>query len=156
MTTTYATRTKVAATRSQEEIERTLERYGATAYMYTKANDTILVMFEMQHRRIRFVLTLPPREAFKTTEKGKWRSQKTIDESHQQAIRSRWRSLALVVKAKLDSVHTGIETFEEAFMGQIMLPDGQTGKEWMQPQIQAAYESGAMPKVFMLGAGDKP
>ncbi len=90
MTTTYASRTKVDTSSSQAEIERTLERYGATAYMYTRANDKILVMFEMRERRIRFILTLPPRKDFEKTENGKSRtSQNAIDEAHQQAIRSR-------------------------------------------------------------------
>ncbi len=43
--------------------------------------------------------------------------------------------------------------FEEAFMGQIILPDGQSVKEWMQPQIAQAYESGKMPNM-MLGSGN--
>lgn len=150
---TYANRTTVDVTSSQAEIERILERYGATAYVYTKMNDRIMVMFEMRKRRIRFILTLPPRKDFMTTETGKQRkSDNAIDDAHQQAIRSRWRSLALVIKAKLDSVQTGIEEFEEAFMGQIMLPDGQSVKEWLKPQIAASYESGQMPSVLLLEA----
>lgn len=152
---TYANRTKVDVTSSQAEIERILDRYGATAYMYTKTNDRILVMFEMRKRRIRFMLTLPPRKDFIRTATGKPRtSDNAIDDEWQQAIRARWRSLALVIKAKLESVSTGIEEFEEAFMGQIVLPDGQSVKEWMQPQIAQAYESGKMPSVFLLGSGN--
>lgn len=151
---TYASRTKVDVNSSQSEIERTLDRYGATAYTYSKMNDKIFVMFEMKKRRIRFVLTLPPRKDFEKTDTGKLRtSANAIDEAHQQAIRARWRSLALVIKAKLDSVHTGIEEFEEAFMGQIVLPNNQSVKEWMQPQIAEVYDSGQMPKLMLLGSG---
>lgn len=155
MSGTYASRTKVDVNTSQSEIERTLDRYGATAYMYSKMNDKILVMFEMKKRRIRFVLTLPPRKDFEKTDTGKARtSQNAIDDAHQQAIRARWRSLALVIKAKLDSVATGIEEFEEAFMGQIVLPNNQSVKEWMQPQIAEVYANGQMPKLMLLGSGE--
>lgn len=153
--TTYASRTKVDVNSSQAEIERILDRYGATAYAYTKMNDRVLIMFEMKNRRIRFMLTLPPRKDFEKTENGKLRtSQNAIDEAHQQAIRARWRPLTLVIKAKLDSVATGIEEFEEAFMGQIMLPDGQSVKDWMKPQIAVAYETGKMPPMLLLGSGN--
>lgn len=152
---TYANRTKVDVNSSRAEIERILDRYGATAYVYTKSNDRVLIMFEMKKRRIRFMLTLPPRKDFMKTDTGKPRtSQNAIDEAHQQAIRSRWRSLALVIKAKLESVSTGIEEFEEAFMGQIVLPDGQSVNEWMKPQIAVAYETGNMPPMFLLGSGN--
>jgi len=151
---TYASRTKVDVNSSQAEIERILDRYGATAYAYTKSNDRVLVMFEMKNRRIRFLLTLPSRKEFEKTDTGKSRtSQNAIDEAHQQAIRARWRSLTLVIKAKLDSVATGIEEFEEAFMGQIVLPDGQSVKDWMKPQIKLAYETNTMPSMLLLGDG---
>ena len=149
----YANRTKVEVNNSQAEIERILDRYGATAYMYTKMNDRVLVMFEMKGRRMRFMLTLPSRNAFEKTDTGKSRtSQNAIDEAHKQAIRARWRSLTLVIKAKLESVATGIEEFEEAFMGQIVLPDGQTVKDWMKPQIAKAYELKQMPPLLMIEA----
>ena len=41
-------------------------------------------------------------------------------------VRRRWRALLLVIKAKLESVESGIETFEEAFASQIVLANGQT------------------------------
>lgn len=150
---TYANRTTVEVISSQNEIERILDRYGASAYAYAKQNDKVVIQFDMRKRRIRFLLTLPPRKDFELTDKGKKRtSQTAIDEAHQQAIRARWRALTLVIKAKLESVASGIEEFEEAFMGQIMLPNGQSTQEWMAPQIASAYETGAMPPL-MLGSG---
>ena len=68
--------------------------------------------------------------------------------AHEQATRQRWRALALSIKAKLESVESGIEQFEEAFMAQIVLPNGKTVGEWVAPQIEASYKSGNMPPML--------
>lgn len=62
-----------------------------------------------------------------------------------QASRSLWRALLICVKAKLESVESKIESFEEAFMAHVVLPDGKTASEWLAPQLALAYESGTMP-----------
>ena len=69
----------------------------------------------------------------------------------EQACRQRWLSLALVIKAKLEAVVTGITVFEDEFMAHIVLPDGQTVDEYMRPQIAVAYEKDSMPKLLPYG-----
>jgi hypothetical protein len=72
----------------------------------------------------------------------------------EQAVRQRWRALALVIKAKLEAFESGIETFEQAFLANILLPDGQTVGQWMVPQVEQAYLTGTMPGLLpMLGDG---
>lgn len=73
----------------------------------------------------------------------------------EQACRQKWRALALVVKAKLEAVESGISEFEEEFLAHIVLPDGQTVGRWMQPQIADAYGSGKMPPM-LPALGMKP
>jgi hypothetical protein len=63
-----------------------------------------------------------------------------------QQIRSRWRALLLVIKAKLEAVDIGILTAEDAFMAETILPDRQTVAEYMRPHIESAYAAAA--KVF--------
>jgi hypothetical protein len=110
-----------------------------------------LIGFAMQNRRIRFVLTLPPRSDFTKTGTGKERkSIAAIDQAHEQACRSLWRSLALVIKAKLEAIETGIATFDEEFMAHIVLPDGKTVGEHMTSQIEHVYQTGKMPP-FLSG-----
>jgi hypothetical protein len=58
----------------------------------------------------------------------------------------RWRALLLVIKAKLESVESNIETFEHAFLAQIVMPNDQTVSEILNPIIAFAYKSGKMPK----------
>lgn len=59
-------------------------------------------------------------------------------------------ALALVVKAKLEAVESGISTFEQEFMAHIVLPNGQTTGQWMIPQIEAAYKTGTMPALLPM------
>lgn len=151
---TYASKTTVDQDRSRAEIERILERYGATSFMYFKDGEKAVLAFEAYKRRVSFKLNLPKRDDFKTTDNGRYRkSANAIDEAYQQAVRQRWRALTLVIKAKLESVDSGIETFEEAFMAHILLPDGQKVGQWMSPQIKLAYETAQMPPMLPSGSG---
>lgn len=149
----YASETEVPAERSRQEIERTLLKYGATSFVYGFQQATAVIMFEMKGRRIKFSLPLPDKASKEITHtpKGQRRSTGSIDSAVKQAERQRWRALALAVKAKLESVESGITTFEEEFMAHIVLPNGNTVGAWMSPQIAAAYQGGKMPP--MLGAG---
>jgi hypothetical protein len=52
-------------------------------------------------------------------------------------------------------VESGISTFEQEFLAHIILPDNSTVGDWIGPQIEQAYETGAMPPMLpALGAGD--
>lgn len=74
----------------------------------------------------------------------------------EQACRQRWRALLLVVKAKLEAIETGIATFDGEFMANIVLPGGGTVGDWMTPQIERAYLTGAVPAMLpMLGEGER-
>lgn len=118
MTATYASRTEVPVDRSQAEIRSLLQRYGAEGFMFAETHDQAQLAFKMKDRRIVFRLPLPTKDQF--TKAGGW----------EQAIRTKWRSLLLCIKAKLETVATGIESFDDAFMAHIMLPSGETMSEW--------------------------
>ncbi len=145
----YAADTSVSAERSRAEIEKTLGRYGATSFMYGwDAERGAVIVFELEGRRIRFLLPMPDRndKRFTETPTGKVRSPQQAEKEWEQAQRQAWRALNLVVKAKLEAVESGITTFEDEFLAHIMLPDGSTVGQMMAPQLALTYESGAMPK----------
>ena len=146
--TRYASRTMVSAEKSRIEIERTLSRYGAEAFMYGTKGLQGIIQFEAKERRIRFVLPLPNPEDYFTTDKGRSLSENQTAARVEQATRQRWRALALAVKAKLEAVESGITTFEEEFMAHIVLPGGQTVGAWMTPQIEQAYKSNKLPALL--------
>jgi hypothetical protein len=134
----YASGTNVAPDRSRAEIERMLHRFGARGFAYmTEVTDDggerVQVAFTLLNDEgsklcVRMSLPMPGRadDEFTKTPTGKTRS---IDKSRQRyeaEVRRRWRALALVVKAKLESVESGISTVEREFMPDLVLDTGRT------------------------------
>ena len=147
----YATGTGVPADRSRAEIENILARYGADQFMYGWEASRAVIGFRYSGKIDRFILPLPDPQSdeFHLTPSGRHR--RTADgaeKAYQQAVRQRWRALALIVKAKLEATETGITTFEEEFLSYIVLPDNQTVGEYMLPQIEEAYQRGEMPRML--------
>ena len=58
----YAENTEVPTDRSRAEIERTLERYGATAFMYGWDMQRAVISFDVAGRRYRIALPLPEKD----------------------------------------------------------------------------------------------
>lgn len=80
----------------------------------------------------------------------------SVEECREQIVDERWRSLALLIKAKLAAVEAGITTAEDEFLAQTVVPtaDGvATVSEVMQPQIREAYQHGLVPAGIMLALG---
>lgn len=149
----YAENTSVPADRSRAEIEKTLQRYGASQFMYGYDEKHSMVAFAMGGKQVRFILPMPDRDdpRFTQTPTGrKRRDPSSMLVEYEKATRQRWRALALVIKAKLEAVESGITVFEDEFLAHIVLPDGSTAGDWMRPQIAKAYGSGQMPKKLQL------
>lgn len=154
--TRYAADTTVSQDRSRNEIEATLKRYGATSFMYATGEAGAMIMFHIADRRVKFVLTLPDRKAKEFTHSSRGpRAPDVAEKAWEQAGRQRWRALALVIKAKLEAVTSGITTIEDEFLAHTVLPDGQTVGQFMKPQIAIAYERGDMPTTLLL-EGPRP
>lgn len=134
---TYAQCTHVGVDQTKTEIERTLMRYGATRFAYYAENGRASIVFEAHDRRLRFDLPLPAGDSKK----------------EKQLCRARWRALLLCVKAKLESVETKIESFEEAFLTHIVLPDGATVGSHAIPAVAASYKG---EKLVPLLPGSSP
>ena len=144
----YAKGTTVSIARSKEEIERVLARYGADRFGYATEGNRALVTFSMESRRIRMFLRLPEFEDFELTPTRLKRTAPAQRRAYEQGCRERWRSLALIVKAKLEAVAAGITTLETEFLAHIVLPDGRTVGQFMLPQVDQAYRSGEMPPML--------
>ena len=152
--TRYANSTSVSSDKSRGEIETTLRRYGATSFAYASMTDRAVVAFEAHGRRIKFELPMPnpqSRQFTHTPERNLLRTGAQQHEAWEQACRQRWRALALVVKAKLEAVESGITTFEEEFLAHIVLPNGQTVGQQALPRVEQAYASGQTPPLLNFG-----
>jgi hypothetical protein len=146
----YASNTDVSADRSRSEIEKTLQRYGATGFMYGWQDDRAVIGFVLNNRQIKFILQMPDRnsEEFQLTPTGRERKPAQIYAEWEQATRQRWRALNLAVKAKLEAVESGIATFEQEFLAHIVLPNGRTVGEEIMPNLTKAIESGKTPRLL--------
>ena len=145
----YAKQTQVSADKSKAEIERMLTRYGADQFASGWADTTAKIMFRFNGKLIRFTLPLPSQSDPKFTRRR--RSKEAAYKAWEQACRQRWRALALVVKAKLEAVESGITTFEEEFMAHIVMPNGRTLGENIMPQVEDACQKGKMPQALLPG-----
>ncbi len=67
-------------------------------------------------------------------------------------MRQRWRALALVIKAKLEAVASGIVTFDEEFYAHMILPDGRTVYQATVAAVEQAHASGTVPDMLRLEA----
>jgi hypothetical protein len=151
----YAADTSVSSESSRAEIERTLSRYGANQFMYGwgehEGHEVAIVGFRAHDRQIRFNLVLPDRnsrEFTHTPARGHKRSDTEAIKAYEQAVRQRWRALALTIKALLEAIEVGILSFEEAFMAHIMLPDGSSVGQAVLPKVAEAYDTGTMPSLL--------
>jgi hypothetical protein len=145
----YAADTSVSADRTRNEIERTLERYGASGFAYAWQGQRVMIAFEAHNRRIRFFLELPDLTTFERTPSGRQkRTAAQMKSAYDQVVRQRWRALLLLIKAKLEAVESGIVTFEEEFLAHTVLADGRTVAEWAGPQLHQLYGSNRMPPLL--------
>ena len=147
----YAANTKVSTGASQTEIKRVVQKYGAKSFGSFEEGSLAVVLFETGDRRIRFNLALPDPAApefCKTERRAARRSPKAARASWQQACRQRWRALLLAIKAKFESIQSGIESFDEAFLSQIVLPDGETFGTRATDAVSVAYSGKPLPSLL--------
>lgn len=145
----FAANTTVSVSASKAEIEGIVERYGADGFMSAWHAGNAIIAFTMQGRQIRFVLEMPHKSEKRFTHHS--RGARTPDaalKEWEQACRQRWRALALVIKAKLEAVESGISVLEDEFLANIVMPDGKTVGAHIRPLIAAAYETGNMPMLL--------
>jgi len=133
----YAEYTKVPVEKTKTDIEQILTRYGADRFAYFVETGKAIIVFEAHERRLRFDLPLQAGEK----------------EKDQRRRREQWRALLLCIKAKLESVASSIETFEEAFLAHVVLPDGQTVHQHVSPRLDQIAKGGEMQALL---PGPKP
>lgn len=148
----YAAGTEVTSDRSRLELERLLTAHGATgfAFGWDAGESSQRVMFRLADRMIRLTVHLPDSTdpTVNRTPTGRARTRTQVAEQLKGELRRRWRSLLLVTKARLVAVEDGVQTLEEAFMADVVLPDGSTVAEWLTPQLDTAYATAEMPSLL--------
>lgn len=116
-TACYGAGTRVEVHRSRYELERVLSKYGADDVLFVEADASSAIQFVLRGRYVQLAFPLPnPEDArFTHTRSGKPRSATGRERAYDQALREHWRSLIVAVRGKLQSVESGISTFEQEF-----------------------------------------
>ena len=154
----YAENTEVPVEKSRAEIERLLTRHKCSKFMAGVDHDLhrATVQFQAHHRIIKFEIVLPdPADPKFKKIKGQYlqRTAAGVAKVVEQEERTKWRALLLVIKAKLEAVESGIATFEDEFLAQVVLPNQQTVAEYIGPQVAQMYATGRMPPERQLTTG---
>jgi hypothetical protein len=150
---TYAASTSVTAQKSRLEIERTLERFGATQFAYATGEGQAMIGFAAHGRQVRFTLMLPAVDdpLYTRSPTGRPRTAATAKEAHEQGIRQAWRALTLLVLAKLEAVESGIVEFEREFLSQIVLPNGDDVFDEVRAAVETSYATGEVRPFMAIG-----
>lgn len=154
----FAEGTPVPVGRTRGEIETLVSKYGATRFASGWLDDEhAAISFVAKGRLVRFTLPLPTvaetLARLKKTQTYQFRApaETTIASAHAAEQRRRWRCLLLSIKAKLEVVETGIETFEQAFLASIVTTENMTVYERIKLE-----ESGVRMLAAMDGAAGQP
>jgi hypothetical protein len=136
----FAEKTNVPISKTKGEIDGLLRKHKATGFGTFEEIGKAIVVFEMAGRRIRFDLPLPSETERRFTHHSKgMRSRESALKEWEQGCRSRWRALFLCIKAKLESIESRIETFDDAFLAHILLPNGDKVGDVVKPNVEQSY-----------------
>lgn len=146
----FAAKTEVPVEKSIAEIIGLVKRAGAVHVLQYEEPTGFTVQFEIMNRLVRFRVPLPTLDEMPTRN-----GNSVVLTKHQridrrdQACRQRARALKLVIHAKLESVESGVETFEQVFLPNIVLSNGETVYDRVKANIAVEYQSAA-PTALML------
>lgn len=142
----HAEKTDVPFERSISEIVGLLRKAGADRIVQIEERACFTLQFDLDGRVMRFRVTfLTAAEIEKLC--GPRQSADAVDA---QWRRQRGRALLLVLKAKLESVASQVESFEQAFLANIVLADDTTVYDRVAAPIALEYQS-RTPGQLMLG-----
>jgi hypothetical protein len=145
---TYAVRTNVAIEDSQAEITDCLRRSGASELVQGWNPSAAFLAFSIAGRSVKLIVPMPAVAEFERTGGGRKRNPAQQRQAHEQAQRARWRALALIVRAKIEAIEIGASTLDREFLADLVMPDGSTVGERLQPELHRALSTGKLPPML--------
>lgn len=127
----FAEDTSVPVEQTKGDLEVMLRRRGAEAFAYAWSQDgRCSLRFVLAGLPIRIAMAALKPEDVAVSEAALRRAgnnaAQLVRQRREQEERRRWRALALVVKANLEAIDSGITTVMEAFFPWLVLPNGAT------------------------------
>lgn len=151
----YAENTKVPLKRSLSEISSMLRKAGAEQIAQMEDRQRFAIQFFMESRMIRFTIPMPMLEDMPERDgRGSRLSPASRLAKRDQSARQRGRALMLVIKAKLESIESEVETFEQAFLANVVMADGRTLYERVHEPIALEYQSGKVEPLKLTGPSE--
>lgn len=155
----YAKGTSVSVEKTRAEIDVLLSRHGAAKRSIGSDDERAeaYVFFVLANRQIRLTVPLPrPQDIPSPRWSGKTSTAEARRRALEQATRERWRSVLLLLKAKLEAIALGQTTAEREFLADIYLPDGRRVGEALGPLLEEAYATGKGPRLLPPAAEEGP
>lgn len=149
----YAAETQVSVERTQAEIQQLIISKKATRYATGYDAGRAIIMFEVQSRAIRIELKLPDPQDKKFKRSPSGRQAYNLHQQRrawEQACRSKWRSLLLILKAKFEALDSGISILDEEFLAWIVTSNNLTIGQQVIPEMKKSLEHKKAPK-FLIG-----
>lgn len=134
----YAVNTRVTSHRSAAQIQDVLERYGATKATVVRREDMSGVAFVFGGYWILSAFRPPEPGSFRHFCEDRALTIRTAAHCQRLARQETarlWRALLLVTKARLEAVASGIQTAEQAFLADIVRPEGGTMLDHVRPML---------------------
>lgn len=159
--------TDVSVSRSQEQIRGVLRKHGAARIAFGEGFEDEGHDGEVGHAAVEFVhvdvlvrvyapLRAPSKKVIDDkVHRSRSKDRATIfSEAIEQEAKRIWRVLHWTIKARMEAVAEGLETFEQAFLPHIVDPvSGQTLWERIQPIIESGALKIGGSGLRALGAG---
>ncbi len=145
----YADTTKVPLEQSIAEIIGMVRRAGAEQLGQFHDRDRFVIMFTLGDRQMKF--TVPLVMTWEGPTRGGNGREIDVKAKIEQANRQKGRALMLVIKAKLESVESGVESFEQAFLANIVTANGQTVYDRIQQPLAVEYKEGRVGLLMLEG-----
>jgi len=155
----FAEDTKVPVSKTRAEIEDLLRKHGVESTGTLWLKDKGIVAFQHERRVFRFQVELPKLEEFafhpkrREYDEPKARNPEQQRDAWEQACRSKWRSILLIIKARLVAIEAGAETWESAFLFHVVTPNGEQLGPSIVEKLERAYREGGATLPPLLPAG---
>jgi hypothetical protein len=159
----YAKGTTVSVEKSKAEIERLLLSYGASAFVTAWKDGKAIIEFaleineQLKGLRVRFEMKIPKKneDKYRLNGYGNERVPAAIERLWTADVRSSWRALGLLIKAKMAAVEADITSFESEFLAHIVVPAPGGGTtttgDMLIPQLPQVYKDGLLPPLLPEG-----
>ena len=149
----YAETTKVEVEKSVAEIVGLVRSNAGSQIAQLDDDDRYVIAFTMASRQVRFVVSFDPvsHKRFERDGRNSMRDAAGRRAQWEQHRRQRMRALLLVIRAKFESVASQVETFEEAFLANVVMSDGLTVYERIREPLAIEYQTGKVAPLALTG-----